>query len=67
MADPPLDSVPDLLRAIGGDLAEVKADLTEVRDRLGHPEERYASLSRRVDRLGGDVQQVKRRLPFVEA
>ena len=55
------------LRAIRGDLAEMKADLVEVKERIGLLEGQYANLSKRVDRLGGDVEQIKRRLDLVEA
>ena len=54
------------LRAIRGDIAEIKTDMREVKERLGILEAQYASLSRRVDRLGGDVEQIRRRLDLVE-
>lgn len=57
----------ELLRSIRGDLAEVKADLVEIKQRVGLLEGQYASLSRRVDRLAGDVLLIKRRLDLVEA
>jgi hypothetical protein len=49
------------LRAIRGDVVEVKTDLVEIRERLGRLEGGYASLSRRVDRIVGDVEHIKRR------
>lgn len=55
------------LRAIRGDLGELKTDMVEVKTRLGHLEGLYASLSARVDRLAGDVSHVKKRLDLVEA
>lgn len=55
------------LRPIRGDLGGIKADLVEVKERLGLLESQYASLSRRVDRMGGDIEQIKRRLNLVEA
>jgi hypothetical protein len=55
------------LRAIRGDIAEIKADMVEVKERLGLLEGQYASLSRRVDRLGGDVETIKRHLDIVPA
>lgn len=67
MSDTPRDLVLDMLRAIRGDLGEIRADLVEVKERLGILEVQYASLSRRVDRLGGDMEQVKRRLGLIEA
>ena len=48
-------------------LAELKSDVIEVKERLGLIEGQYASLSRRVDRIGGDVDQIKRRLELVDA
>lgn len=57
----------ELLRSIRGDLAEVKADLVEIKQRVGLLEGQYASLSSRVDRLAGDVLLIKRRLDLVEA
>ncbi len=57
----------ELLRSIRGDLAEVKADLVEIKQRVGLLEGHYASLSSRVDRLAGDVLLIKRRLDLVEA
>lgn len=57
----------NLLRAIRGDVAEIKADLSEIKQRLGFLEAGYASLSRRVDRIGGDVERIKTRLDIVDA
>jgi hypothetical protein len=67
MSDTPQNLVLDLLRAIRGDIGELKADMIEVKERLGLIESQYASLSRRVDRIGGDVEMIKRRLNLVEA
>jgi predicted nuclease with TOPRIM domain len=60
MSDGARDLVLEMLRAIRTDIAEVK-------ERLGILAAQYASLSRRVDRLAGDVEQVKRRLGPVAA
>ena len=57
----------NLLRAIRGDVGEIKADLSEIKQRLGFLEAGYASLSRRVDRIGGDVERIKTRLDIVDA
>ena len=67
MSDEPENLVLSMLRAIRGDLAEIKTDLVEIKERLGFLEGGYASLSRRVDRVGGDVAQIKRRLDIAEA
>jgi hypothetical protein len=67
MSDAPQSLVLELLRAIRGDIGELKADMIEVNERLGDIERQYASLSRRVDRVGGDVELIKRRLELTEA
>ncbi len=67
MSDTPDNLILTLLRAIRGDIAELKTDMVEVKSRLGLIEEGYASLSRRVDRIGGDVALIKRRLDLTEA
>lgn len=59
--------VPDLLRAIRGDVADIKVDLVEIKERIGLLEAGYSSLSRRVDRMGGDVERIKRRLEIADA
>lgn len=67
MSDQPRDLVLDTLRAIRGDLGELRTDMAEVKERLGIQETQYASLSRRMDRLGGDMEQVRKRLGLIEA
>ncbi|MCX7380664.1 MAG: hypothetical protein NT133_04405 [Alphaproteobacteria bacterium] len=67
MSDAASNLVLEPLRAIRGDLADLKGDMLEVKERLGLIEGQYASLSRRVDRVGGDVELIKRRLNLVEA
>lgn len=67
MTDSRADLMLDLLRAIRAEQAEIRTDLAEIKERLGILELQYASLSRRVDRLGGDMEQVKRRLGLIEA
>ena len=62
MSDTPESLVLHLLRAIRTDVSELKADMQEVKERLGHLEGQYASISRRVDRIGGDVERIKLRL-----
>jgi predicted nuclease with TOPRIM domain len=56
-----------LLRAIRSDISQIKTDVIEIKERLGFLEGSYASLSRRVDRLGGDVERIKTRLDIVDA
>jgi hypothetical protein len=67
MSDQRGDLVLEMLRAIRGDLAEVKADLSGLKQRVGLLEGQYASLSARVDRIAGDVVLIKRGLDLVEA
>jgi septal ring factor EnvC (AmiA/AmiB activator) len=62
------------LRAIRADIADVKRDMREFRERLGHIENQmashyalYATLSTRLDRVVEDVQLIKRRLDLVDA
>ena len=57
----------DLLRAMRGDLGELRTDMREVKERLGLLEAGYSSLSRRVDRMGGDVEHIRRRLERADA
>ena len=57
----------ELLRAMRGDIAHLRGDMVEVKERLGLIEAGYSSLSRRLDRVGGDVEQIKRRLDLVDA
>ena len=67
MTDPRADLMLELLRAIRAEQAEIRTDLAEIKERLGIQESQYASLSRRVDRLGGDMEQVRKRLGLIEA
>jgi len=55
------------LRAIRGDIADLKTTMLEVKQRLGFLEEAYASLSRRVDRLDERLERIERRLDIAEA
>ena len=57
----------DLLRAIRSDTGEMKADIIEIKERLGLLEAQYSSISRRVDRIGGDVERIKIRLNLHDA
>jgi hypothetical protein len=66
MADDPDNLVLNLLRAIRGDISQIKVDIIEIKERLGFLEGTYASLSRRVDRLAGDVERIKMRLDIVD-
>jgi hypothetical protein len=57
----------DLLRAIRGDITEIKTDVVALKERIGLLEGATASVSRRLDRVGGDVEQIKRRLDLVSS
>ena len=61
------DVVLGLLRAIRGDVADLRGDMVEVKERLGLLRGQCASLSRLMNRLLGDVEQIKRRLDLVDA
>jgi hypothetical protein len=67
MADDPDNLILNLLHAIRGDVGQIKGDIIEIKERLGFLEGTYASLSRRVDRLGGDVERIKAQLDIVDA
>lgn len=60
------DLVLVLLRSIRDDASQIKGDMLEVKERLGLLEAGYASLSRRVDRIGGDLERIKARLELVD-
>jgi hypothetical protein len=67
MADDSDNLVLNPLRAIRGDISQIKGDIIEIKERLGFMEWTYGSLSRRVDRLGGDVVRIKARLDIADA
>lgn len=54
------------LREIRALLGEVKGGTAELRLRVGMIEAGYASMSLRLDRLGGDMELVKRRLGLLD-
>jgi septation ring formation regulator EzrA len=66
MSDQPDDLMLVMLRAIRGDIGEIKADMREVKERLGFLESQYASVSRRLDRVGGDIERINRRLGLAD-
>jgi hypothetical protein len=67
MSDARGDLILEHLRAIRGDIADVKTALVEVKERLGLLEAQYASISQRVDRIDGPLDRIERRLELVEA
>ena len=50
------------LRRIEGRLDELRADLFEIKDRLGMVEAGYSTLSRRMDRMDDRLKRIERRL-----
>lgn len=67
LSDNPTNLILEYLRAIRGDIAEIKTDIVEMRERLGRLEANYANVSRRIDRMAGDIEQINHRLDLVEA
>lgn len=54
------------LRAIRADINEIKVQIIESRHRLGLIEIGYATMQSRLDRMSGDIEQIKRRLDLVD-
>jgi hypothetical protein len=74
VADETDNLVLELLQAIRGDIADVKTDMHEFRERLGLVENQmaghyalYARLSSWLDRIVDDVRLIKRRLDLIDA
>lgn len=78
MSDDPNNLVLNLLRAIRGDIGDIKADMIEVKQRLTTVEiqvsnlaateaSHYGQTMQRLDRIGGDMDRIKRRLDLVDA
>ena len=67
MSGDPENLVLTYLRRIDTKVDGLRTDMIEVKQRIGFLEEQYASLSRRVDRIGGDVERIKMRLDLVDA
>jgi chromosome segregation ATPase len=54
------------LRAIRATQAEHTTALVEIKERLGFLEGQYASISRRVDRIDGQLSEIRTRLGLVD-
>ena len=67
MSDQRADLILEHLCAIRADMADVKTDLIEIKQRLGLLEAQYANVSGRVGRMAGDIVLVQRRLDLAEA
>jgi len=67
MSDQPENIILIYLRRLDTKIDGLMTDMREVKERLGILESQYGSLSRRVDRLGGDAEEIRRRLDLVPA
>jgi predicted nuclease with TOPRIM domain len=67
MADPSLELIQLMLQRVIDKQNEHTADFIEVKEHLNTLEFSNASLSRRLDRVAGDVELIKRRLDLVPA
>jgi predicted nuclease with TOPRIM domain len=67
MAEVNLEMLQAMVQRVLDGQAELKADMIEVKERLGLIEGQYSSISRRVDRISGDVDQIRRRLDLADA
>jgi hypothetical protein len=54
------------LRRIDTKVDNLRADMVDVKQRIGFLEEQHDSISRRIDRIGGDVARFKTRLDRVD-
>jgi predicted nuclease with TOPRIM domain len=67
MAEVNLEMLQAMVQRVLDGQAELKTDMIEVKERLGLIEGQYSSISRRVDRISGDVDQIRRRLDLADA
>lgn len=67
MSDDPDNLVLVYLRGLDTKIDGLAADMVEVKERLGLLEAQYSSISRRTDRMSGDIEQIRRRLDIVPA
>jgi archaellum component FlaC len=65
MSDEPDNLVVVYLRRLDTKMDDLAADMVEVKERLGPLEAQYSSISRRTDRVSGDVEQIRRWLDIV--
>ena len=65
MSDDPDNLVVIYLRRLDTKMDGLAADMVEVKERLGLLEAQYSSISRRTDRVSGDIEQIRRRLDIV--
>jgi hypothetical protein len=67
MSDTPDKPVLTMLWAIRGALADIKAGIAELKERMGLIEDQSGNLGRRADRPAGDMERGKRRLDLADA
>ncbi len=67
MSDAPENLVLVYLRRIDTKVDDLRRDMLEVKERLGFLENQYASLSRRLDRVGDDINRINTRLELNDA
>jgi len=74
MADKPANLILGVLRAIRGDVADIKTELQELRERLGLVESQmaghhvlHAALSTQLDQIVDNVQLIKHRLDLIDS
>jgi antitoxin component HigA of HigAB toxin-antitoxin module len=67
MSDQPDSLVLILLRRIDQKMDDVRADVRELKERVGRLEEIASSISRRIDRTGDHIDRIERRLDISEA
>ena len=66
MSGDPENLVLAYLRRIDTKVDGLRADMVEVKQRIGFLGEQYASISRCVDRVSGDMERIKMRLDLVD-
>lgn len=67
MAEPSLELIQTMVQRVLDQVSELRGDMVEVKERLGLLDLSNASRSRRVDRMSGDIDLIKRRLDLVPA
>jgi antitoxin component HigA of HigAB toxin-antitoxin module len=67
MSDQPDNLTLVMLRRIDQKMDDVRADVRELKERVGRLEEIASSISRRIDRTGDHIDRIERRLDISEA
>lgn len=66
LINPMLQNVRDDMKILCEKIDDLTADMAEIKGRLGHHETQGSRASSRLDRIGGDVVRVRRRLELLE-